>query len=120
MRISDWSSDVCSSDLADDPLALVFPDYAKRFAHCGKCRQHRIDRQRIERHHCGDQHDEFRKSQREFSIGRLAVECVCTLLSRRAYSVRELKVPVARPSYSDKLSARSTTTFTPTETPATT
>src|SRR3546814_5897657 len=81
MRISDWSSDVCSSDLADDPLALVFPDYAKRFAHCGKCRQHRIDRQRIERHHCGDQHDEFRKSQREFRIGRLAVVCGCTLRS---------------------------------------
>src|SRR3546814_1532529 len=108
MRISDWSSDVCSSDL-DDPLALVFPDYAKRFAHCGKCRQHRIDRQRIERHHCGDQHDEFRKSQREFRIGRLAVVCGCTLLHRRAYGLRGLKVPVESPRSSDELPALFTT-----------
>src|SRR3546814_15563005 len=102
-----------------DPLALVFPDYAKRFAHCGKCRQHRIDRQRIERHHCGDQHDEFRKSQREFRIGRLAVVCGCTLLHRGAYGLRGLKVPVESPRSSDALPALFTTAFTPNENAAT-
>src|SRR3546814_8362216 len=34
MRISDWSSDVCSSDLADDPLDLVAgADGNGRFGH---------------------------------------------------------------------------------------
>src|SRR3546814_3751124 len=59
------------------------------------------------------------KSQREFRIGRLAVVCGCTLLHRRAYGLRGLKVPVESPRSSDELPALFTTAFTPNETAAT-
>src|SRR3546814_9744020 len=40
MRISDWSSDVCSSDL-DDPSGIVCPAFAHRSNHLPAC-GHRV------------------------------------------------------------------------------
>src|SRR3546814_10866200 len=40
LRISDWSSDVCSSDLHDRPARFTTTTYHPPHAPCGRCRVH--------------------------------------------------------------------------------
>src|SRR3546814_3519492 len=67
MRISDWSSDVCSSDL-DDLLQAVIG-----------CRQRGVQRRRLARTGgAGNQHDAIGRSEER----RVGKECVSTCRSR--------------------------------------
>src|SRR3546814_2513681 len=62
MRISDWSSDVCSSDLPAAPGAKAQPPSSQQ-AHAGQ--RHDLQQQRYHRHLVGTQHvriDADRKS----------------------------------------------------------
>src|SRR3546814_11180095 len=79
MRISDWSSDVCSSDLIDDPADRQGHQYADR-----QCRDKEADDQRLLQcnHRCDTQpnrnHEDRRIDDLLAEIGRASCrERVC-------------------------------------------
>src|SRR3546814_13847267 len=78
MRISDWSSDVCSSDLLDLGLAAVAGrDHLDADAHrtAAAFFEMRIDRDDVAQQ---DRRDEFHRSEER----RVGKECVSTCRSR--------------------------------------
>src|SRR3546814_1161486 len=81
MRISDWSSDVCSSDLLERVARIVEPQaFDLRHAHgpgCSDCNEERLDAIRIARAATLDVIEQLRSEER-----RVGKECVSTCRSR--------------------------------------
>src|SRR3546814_15281970 len=70
MRISDWSSDVCSSDLGQDPQPDASAD-------------HRIDPgppEDLEEDGCDDDADRTERVRQDFEVGALDVEALLCAL----------------------------------------
>src|SRR3546814_4363045 len=87
MRISDWSSDVCSSDLIEDPAAVAGPGQREAFEHALHYLSNRISLFLALPH---DSIDEMAMERRLKEIGRterseerrVGKECVSTCSSR--------------------------------------
>src|SRR3546814_1220192 len=90
MRISDWSSDVCSSDLVADPTLGMEHEDADMLAP-----RHRLDRRRAGIARCRADDRDVGPAAREEGLEKLAEQLQRDVLERQRRPVEQLQQPVA-------------------------